>query len=187
MGLNDEIQKFKKNLRKLAQSQVMVQTSWVKVKSVDWDKKTMVATGIIDGLDYHDVLLGLGSEYIKPKVGTLCKIGKVENKDAASYVISTEEAELMLLDSLEIILNGGENGGLIIIAELVNRINILEKDNNKLKQAFVSWTFVAQDGGAALRTAVVGAPAGPAVPGSWAADTLTETKTEDIENPKVKH
>ena len=36
---------------------IPVQTVWATAKSIDWSNKLMVATGLVDDLDYHDVLL----------------------------------------------------------------------------------------------------------------------------------
>lgn len=72
--------------------------------------------------------------------------------------------------------NGGSLNGLPKIDDLTKRLNIIEKDINSLKSVFSDWAPVAQDGGAALKTAVT----------SWASSTLTETKRTDYENTKIK-
>lgn len=70
-----------------------VQTVFATVKAVDWDKKTMTATGVIDDLDYYDVLLGLGEIYTKPKVGSRVLIGLINNQGNNSFLIWSEETE----------------------------------------------------------------------------------------------
>ena len=77
-----------------------------------------------------------------------------------------------------ITLNGGQFGGIVKIAELTQKLNAIEDDINALKNVFTSWAPVAQDGGAALKTAVCAA---------WADNQLTPTQKSDIENEKVKH
>src|SRR5690606_18512479 len=62
-------------------------------KSIDWEKKTMTATGQTDELDYHDVKLGNGFEYKRPKQGVLCLIGLVENQPANAFLIDASEVE----------------------------------------------------------------------------------------------
>lgn len=181
MSLSEETNKLKKTLGRMVRSHVKVQTVWAKAKTVDWANKKMVATGVVDELDYHDVLLGLGHEYKKPAVGTLCLLGIIENQEAASYLIYAEQVD-------ETVYDGGENGGFVKVVELVERLNLVEKDLNDLRTALLTWTVSPNDGGAALRIALVGvAPTGPAVPGKWAAGTLTETTVSQIENPKMKH
>lgn len=70
-----------------------IQTSWAKVKSVDWDNKVMICTGIKDELDYEGVLLGLGGFYMKPKIGQKCLVGIVENQGQNAFLISAEATE----------------------------------------------------------------------------------------------
>ena len=110
--------------------------------------------------------------------GILC----VPKKGAAALVVQIEGGDgWMLADCAEyekIIINGGVNGGLININDLINRLNVLEKSLNDLKQVFsTTWVVAPQDGGAALKSAAA----------NWAADTITETKAEDIEDTTVKH
>lgn len=104
-----------------------------------------------------------------PKIGAQALAVKIEDGDG-----------FMLLDCAEyskIIFNGGNNGGLINIQSLVNKINAIENDLNSLKTVFKSWTPVAQDGGAALKTAAA----------DWADQTITKTKTKDLEDKTVTH
>lgn len=110
--------------------------------------------------------------------GILC----VPKKGAAALVVQIEGGDgWMLADCAEyekIIINSGINGGLIKINDLINRLNVLEKSLNDLKQVFsTTWVVAPQDGGAALKSAAA----------NWAADTITETKAEDIEDTTVKH
>jgi len=88
----EKLKEFKSLLQKKAKDQVPIQTEWVAVKSVNWEEKTMVGTGLENGLDYEDVLLGLGSFYRKPKVGTMAIIGTINNS-AAAFMIDCEETE----------------------------------------------------------------------------------------------
>lgn len=70
-----------------------VQTVFATVKAVDWDKKTMTATGVVDDLDYYDVLLGLGEIYTKPKFGSRVLLGLINNQGNNSFLIWSEESE----------------------------------------------------------------------------------------------
>lgn len=90
MGKGNNISEFNKILKDRAKNAV-VQTHWCTVKAVDWAGRNMTATGIIDGLDFHNVQLGLGSVNIKPKVGTKCLVGIIANNAASSFLISAEE------------------------------------------------------------------------------------------------
>jgi hypothetical protein len=91
--MNDETSEFVRLLGKSRKEAAIVQTAYAICKSVDWTAKTMVATGQTDSLDYFDVKLGNGFEYKKPKVGSLCLIGVIENKPASTFLIDASEVE----------------------------------------------------------------------------------------------
>ncbi|MCZ2393420.1 MAG: hypothetical protein LC105_06170 [Chitinophagales bacterium] len=88
----DNVTEFIEMMSQSGKSHIKVQTAWATVKSVDWNKKTMTATGVRDGLDYYNVSLGVGAIFIKPKSDTLCLIGMIENKDAAWMLLDAKEA-----------------------------------------------------------------------------------------------
>lgn len=107
---------------------------------------------------------------------------KVPKKGTAALAVKIEDGDgFMLLDCAEyekIIINGGNNGGLINIESLVNKINAIEKDINALKNIFkTTWVVAPQDGGAALKTAAA----------TWAGQTIAQTRTADIEDTTVTH
>lgn len=95
-GLNEFNRLLGQRIREL----IPIQTFWATVKSVDWDKKTMTATGLIDDLDNFDVLLGLGSQARKPKIGTKCLLGIIGNSPNA-FLIEADELEEFLFKSGE--------------------------------------------------------------------------------------
>lgn len=150
---------------------------WVEVISVDADEKTMDAKGVSDGLEYFNIELGAGSVILYPTVGTLCLIGMVEGLETSCFLVSaTEVDKVEVTSSTEIILNGGTLGGLVKVQELTDRLNLIEKDINSLKQKLSGWTPAPNDGGAALKTAL----------SSYFSKSLQETQVADIENEKVK-
>ena len=73
--------------------------------------------------------------------------------------------------------NGGGNHGLAKVESVTQKLNALENDINLLKQIFTAWMPIVYDGGASLKTATA----------TWAAQSLSATRREDIENDKVKH
>lgn len=75
-----------------------------------------------------------------------------------------------------VILNDGNNGGLIIIANLINKLNTLENQYNQLRSDY--------DGHAHGGTTSDGATISPA---STTASSVTNIQASDIENPDVKH
>lgn len=108
-GKGNAIDDFAKLLQGAGKAHVKVQSCWAIVKAVDWGNKTMTATGQTDGLDYFEVQLGLGSLYRKPKKGTMCLIGMIENRDAAAFLIDAEEVEeySLRVDKNEFEINSG--------------------------------------------------------------------------------
>lgn len=87
------LDKLKQTLSELQNSGIPIQTIWVEVKEVDWKEKTMIALGIEDDLEYYEVLLGLGSVDVKPKVGSNCLIGFINNSETLPFLIMADEVE----------------------------------------------------------------------------------------------
>ena len=87
------LDKLKQTITELIKSNIPIQTVWAEVKEVDWEERTMTVVGINDEVEYYDVLLGLGSIDLKPKVGSSCLIGIIENRDTASFLIMVDEIE----------------------------------------------------------------------------------------------
>lgn len=81
-AINEKIKSFAK-----------VQTVWAEAKEVNWEEKTMAAIGVSDELPYYDVLLGLENIQIKPKQGTICLIGLIENDETKPFLIWADEVE----------------------------------------------------------------------------------------------
>lgn len=98
------------------------------------------------------------------------------SKDTAFISLCTD-VDKILIDTEEITINGGSNGGLININDLITKLNTIENDLNSLKLALSTWIPIPNDGGAALK----------AVISSYAAQTLTPTIVTDLEDDKIKH
>lgn len=90
---SQELGEFNRLIGQRVRELVPVQTVWAVVKAVDWESKTMTATGQVDELDYHEVSLGSGWEYKKPKVGEICLLGVVQNNTATAFLIDAKEIE----------------------------------------------------------------------------------------------
>ena len=188
MSLDKKLEGLRESIRKMILDNVPVQAVWAICKQVDWESKTMVAIGTGDQLEYHDVLLGLDVLYKKPKSGTKCLLGIIENNGAQAFLITCDELDELLFQTSDADLklqisgdswvwNDGENKGLVILPAAVQRLNLIEQSINDLKGIIAGWTPVPNDGGAALKSAAT----------SWAADPLVETQEGDIENEKIKH
>lgn len=75
-------------------------------------------------------------------------------------------------------LNGVSYDGIMKIAPSITAWNNLQKDINKLKEAFAAWTPVSNDGGAALKAQLSAL---------YPAAEIPVTQQSDIENTTVKH
>lgn len=127
-----ELNEFISLLNKKADGAVKIQTHWAVVQSVDWEAKTMVVKDLVDDLEFYDVLLGLGSFYRKPKVGTSCLIGIILNNEAASFLIEVEEVEEVSVAVLTNELTINESGFLVkrgnetlkaVLNDLITEVN----------------------------------------------------------------
>jgi len=140
-----------------------------KVTAVDKDAKT--CTVKVDEREIPKVrinsILEAGTNVIDvfPSVGSKVVCGVVEGNPMDMYVIDTNDID-------EIIINGGENGGLIKVSEIVDKINRLEGD-------FKEHVHICPSG-------VSNAPGTPASSGATYY-TWSNTIIEDIENEKIKH
>ena len=140
---------------------------------------------IADRIVINDVRLNASADgnadniLIKPKVGSMVLMADLSGGELRSLVVisfSALDSMTMKFDG-EVVINGGENEGLVKVKELTDKLNAIENDINNLKSIFSSWVPVVYDGGASLRTAAA----------SWAAQTLATTSQKDIENPEIKH
>lgn len=175
------------------------------VDAVDEKARTIDCTPLNEGVPLLGVNLqaNQGADYgfwLYPEVGSFVIVGFMAD-GAAGVVLSTEkikQAEVVIGDTSavmdadgcriktanmsadinadDIIFNGGKLNGLVKIDDLTKRLNKIENEINKLKGIMAGWVPVAQDGGAALKTAVA----------DWSADTLLLTKRSDYENEKIK-
>lgn len=118
---------------------------------------------VADG-ETKDVLL------VVPAPGSRVLVGSLTGDYRDLAVLSVERFDRWQF-------GGDKYGGLVKAPGLVERLNVLEKNLNDLKQLVSGWKPVPQDGGASLQLALQ----------SWLAGTLTETRQTDIENTKIVH
>lgn len=118
------LDKLKITLSELQASKIPTQTVLVEVKEVNWDDRTMTVIGVDDELEYYDVLLGLGSVNVKPKVGSNCLIGFINNSETLPFLIMAEVVEEIDVKSEHCQLK-------------VNDGFLLKKENETLKKLMV--------------------------------------------------
>ena len=141
---------------------------------------------IADRLVINDVRLNASADgnadniLIKPKVGSMVMMADLSGGELRSLVVISFSA----LDSMtvrfdgEVVINGGENEGLVKVKELTDKLNAIIDDINLLKNVFkTGWTPMIYDGGASLKAAASG----------WYGKDLATISKEDIENPEIKH
>ena len=137
----------------------------------DSEDQTIDCSPIADGADFLNVKLqaevSSGALYI-PKIGSVVIIQQTSS--ASAYVSMFGELD-------EIVFMDGDNGGMVKVSELVQKLNDLENDVNSLKQIFAIWVTVPNDGGNALKLASA----------DWYADLLTPTTEDDLADENVKH
>lgn len=122
-----------------------------------------------------------------PREGSFVMVGFVQDGAAGMVLLcdDIEEAQVVVKDTETasivvsedgIVMNGGGLRGLVKVEAMTERLNLIEDDINKLKQALTSWKPEPQDGGAALKDGVT----------AWAGQQLAKTKVKDTENERVK-
>lgn len=182
--MSGALTEFARLLKEKAKSQVPVQTEWVTVTAVDWEAKSMTATGNENDLEYFDIDLGLGSVCKRPVIGTTALVGTIHN-GSACYMIDCEEFteilitdktgfKILLKDGL-LTLNGDSLGGIVKADELKAQVDKNTLILQKMQEVFDTWAPVSQDGGAALKAMVT------------QFTNLQRADLSNIKNDKIKH
>ena len=115
----------------------------------------------------------------KPVVGSMVLMADLSGGELRSLaVIAFSELDTLTVKFAgDVVINGGENEGLVKVVELTEKLNAIEQKIIDLQTAFSLWTPTPYDGGAKLKGFVT----------SWATPAFTRTVQKDIENPKIKH
>ena len=140
---------------------------------------------IADRLVINDVRLNASADgnadniLIKPKVGSMVVMADLSGGELRSLVVISFSA----LDSMtvrfdgEVVINGGENEGLVKVKKLTDKLNAIEDKINALEDALKNWTPMPYDGGATLKGLLT----------EYFAKPSPKTVQSDIENDKIKH
>lgn len=105
-------------------------------KVVSIDEKSLTAHVTASGIDYEDVKLAASGEantYMIPELGSWVYISFVDGSDNDAYIAFFSKVS-------KIVLNGGENGGTVLITPVTDRLNAIEKAFNTLLNAFKAHT-----------------------------------------------
>lgn len=186
-----------------------------RVDSVDKDKRTADCTPLDDtapllACNLQANQIGEEGLVLFPKVGAFVLVGLMDDYDQGAVLMTddleslelkfekhqvelnkdnfklTNDSQTIEVTAEGIVFNGGEFGGLIKVEELTKKINAIEDDINKLKQAITSWQ------GQASTPVPPNSPSAGLVAlasglSPWAGQQIVKTKKADYENEKVKH
>lgn len=164
----DILEQLRASILQLVKANVPVQVVYATCKEVQAEAGTMTAER--EGIEYFDVLLGLGQDITIPVVGSRVMLGLLENKRQATWLLFAEAVK-------ERRINGNALGGLVMVEPLVAQLNELKSQVNQLKGILGSWVPVPNDGGLALKAAAA----------TWAGQPLATTARQQLENPVVSH
>lgn len=114
---------------------------------------------------------------ITPKTGSFVTVIDLSGELRELEVIGYSEIEAIDINCNGIItFNGGDHEGLVVAKDVTTKLNAIEREINKLKNIFSSWTPVVYDGGSALKGMVA----------SWISP-MSETQEQELRNDKIKH
>jgi hypothetical protein len=167
-------------IQRIVKSEEELYSAVAKVTAVDEEARTINIQPIDGSAEIFDVKLqanisGTTGVVQIPTINSYV-VATFLSKDTAFISLFTD-LDKILIDTEEVTINGGNNGGLVNINDLVSKLNAVENDLNNLKAAFSAWIPVPTDGGAALKAALA----------SYFAATLTPTVTADLEDTKITH
>lgn len=112
-----------------------------------------------------------------PKVGAWCIVAIIDNEESLTYAMGFSAIDKILAHIEAVVINEGDNGGLVNISALIDEIDALKRDLNHLKTAFKSWVVSPNDGGAKLK----------ALASTWASSSLPDTNRDALEDTTIKH
>lgn len=110
---------------------------------------------------------------IFPKVNSMVLIGTIENNENNAFVLMCSEITDVTIDA-KIVINDGNNKGMVKLPELIEQVNKLENKVNEI----LTWTSIHTHPVPSLGTS------GVAV---GVMGTLTLTTENDLENKDIKH
>mgnify|MGYP006872993560 FL=1 len=168
----DEYRELAERLRKIGGTRQATLMQGI-VKGVDGLTCSVEFGGItIDGIRLRASEAGNENHIlIKPRVGTPVVVGSLSGDLRELVVLVADEVEEIEVHATKITLNGGQNGGLINIDSLTQKVN-------ELVQAFNTHTHIVNTTGSAT------AQSGTAQAIASQASTL---KSSDYEDSSIKH
>lgn len=160
------------------------------VKSVDSQKRVCEAVPIDGTATLFDVKMQANESQtngflVIPKVGSKVIVTFMNQTSAfLSLCAEIDSFEVILgeksikLTSDGLVLNGGNNGGLIVIEMLIKELGKLQAYTQAIGNAIIGTSIVQGDGGATLKTTVTNA---------LTSKTVGNFSSSNMENQNVKH
>ncbi|HMN06914.1 MAG TPA: hypothetical protein PKD45_14430 [Flavobacteriales bacterium] len=167
----DSLEKLKLAIIEQVRANVPVQVVWAECVVANPAQGTMTATR--EGLEYDDVLLGLGDTITVPAPGSKVLLGLVENQRTATWLIYAEAVR-------EIRLHGKAHGGLVLANTVHQTDALLINKVNQLLAALNAWTPTVPPTPADLATLKAALLTATTTP-------LSPVARQAYENPIVKH
>ena len=184
MSTDDGITEMIEYIKKYVLHDLTTQVEWHTCTRVNWETKTMDSKEVASETELFDVYLGMGSMNVRPKVGSKCLVGMIENHNGIGFLIYAQEAE-----AIELVAGGVkvevEDGKIKLNGDTYSSVKAetLQKELNKTKavvdtlvQVLSNWTVAGGDGGAALQLLIKSSLA-----------PLTTGDYSNIKNDTVKH
>lgn len=146
-----------------------------KVKSVDTAAQTCTLTRY--DTDFENVRLTAGFTgdsdlLVIPAEGSMVIAADMSAPLMRDIVV------LAVSKSAEIVFQGGQNGGLVKVKKLTEKLNAIEKEINDLKTALSPGKVQVDPTSSAIL---------PTTFSAWIKEKLTQTEQKDIENATFKH
>jgi len=89
---------------------IPVQTFWATCEQVDLNNNTMIAKGVVNGLNYYNVRLGLEGEISYPEQGTMCLLGMINKSKTDCFLIEAKRLVRKQIKLDETVINIAKNG-----------------------------------------------------------------------------
>lgn len=158
------------------------------VDSVDENKRTIECTPVVDGaqriVNMQASIEGADGILIIPEVGSTVIIGYVDRNNA--FVLTHSKIDKISIDTKNIILNQGKNGGIVISEKITNEVNTILKRVNAIVAALQVLASTMTGTG---QSPVFGAPLGTAINSAIAQimNPLQDVVKTNLENDKITH
>lgn len=160
-----------------------------KVESVEGETCTVSIGDLkLTGVRLRSVVNGEASKLlVTPKQGSFVTVIDLSGELRETEVIGYSEIDAIDIETGSdinincngtVTFNGGKYEGIVIAKNVTEKLNLLEKEINNLKDVFTKqWTPVVYDGGASLKATIAL---------NWGIP-LKETTPDELRNDKIKH